>query len=129
MGRSSLRPFATKSVTDFLRDHTEADERILSPRPTAMSVSTGRPNASGFAEFLHLRAKTGPGVHRRYSLSRTHSNPTPSGFAYVHATDSWVATLPSNARLWLDDPMLFELMIRDGLRCGLSHPASILAFE
>ena len=32
----------------------------------------------------------------------------------MHATDSWVATLPTKAKLRLDDPELFELVIRDG---------------
>ena len=113
MGRSSLSPFATRAVTRYMTDQTGVDERILSPRPTAMSVATGRPNASGFADFLHLFAVTGaeyedairylePAVIRRL------------GFAYVHATDSWVATLPTQANLWLNDPELFELVIRDG---------------
>ena len=113
MGRSSLSPFATRAVTRYVTDQTGVDERILSPRPMAMSIATGRPNASGFAELRHLRYRTGaeyedairylePGAIKRL------------GFAYVHAPESWVASLPTKAKLRLDDPELFELVIRDG---------------
>ncbi len=113
MGRSSFDPFANRAVTRYVTDHTGADERILSPHPTVMSVATGRPNASGFAELLHLRGRTGA----EYDDAIRYLEPAAIrrlGFAYVHATDSWVATLPTKANLWLDDPELFEPVIRDG---------------
>ena len=113
MGRSSLRPFATRAVTRYVRDYTGVDERILSPHPTAMSVATGRPNASGFAGLLHLNVQTGP----EYEDAIRYLEPAAIqrlGFDYVHATEAWVATLPSYARHWLDDPLLFKILIRDG---------------
>ena len=113
MGRSSLRPFATKAVTRYVTDHTGVDARILSPHPTEMSIATGRPSASGFAEILHLRESTGA----EYEDALRYLEPAAIsrlGFAYVHATDRWVATLPAKAKLRLDDPELFELVIRDG---------------
>lgn len=113
MGRSSLSPFATRAVTRYVTDHTGVDERILSPHPMAMSVATGRPNASGLAGLLHLIDRTGA----EYEDAIRYLEPAAIrhlGFAYVHATDSWVATLPTIAKLRLDDPELFERVIRDG---------------
>ncbi|MDE2903424.1 MAG: hypothetical protein OXP73_10405 [Chloroflexota bacterium] len=113
MGRSSLRPFATMAVTRYVTDHTGVDERILSPYPAAMSIATGRPNASGFAGLLHLRERTGAA----YEDAIRYLEPAAIrrlGFAYVHATDSWVASLPTKAKLRLNDRDLFELVIRDG---------------
>ena len=76
MGRSSLSPFAAKGVTRYVTDHTGVDERILSPRPMAMSVATGRPNASGICRAPSPERKDGRRVRGRYSLSRTHSDQT-----------------------------------------------------
>ena len=113
MGRSLLTPFATRAVTRYVTDHTGVDARILSPHPTEMSLATGRPNASGFAGLLHLRGRTGA----EYEDAIRYLEPAAIrrlGFAYVHATESWVATLPTEAKVRLDDPELFELVIRDG---------------
>ena len=113
MGRSLLTPFATRAVTRYVTDHTGVDARILSPHPTEMSLATGRPNASGFAGLLHLRGRTGA----EYEDAIRYLEPAAIrrlGFAYVHAPDSWVATLPATAKLRLNDPELFELVIRDG---------------
>lgn len=113
MGRSSVRPFATMAVTRYVTDHTGVDERILSPYPAAMSIATGRPNASGFAGLLHLRERTGA----EYEDAIRYLEPAAIrrlGFAYVHAADRWVANLPTKAKLRLDDPELFQPVIQDG---------------
>ena len=34
-----------------------------------------------------------------------------SGFKYLHAPDEWIATLPTRARQWLEDPRLFEPVV------------------
>ena len=113
LGRTPLTPFASRAITAYVRDHTQADDRILSPRPLAMSVATGRPNASGFSGLLHLIYETGP----EYEDATRFLEPAAIqrlGFAYIHATDSWVATLPANAKRRLNDPKFFRLVIRDG---------------
>ena len=113
LGRTSMTPFASRAITAYVRDHTHVDARILSPLPAAMSIATGRPNASGFAGLLHLINKTGP----EYEDAIRFLEPAAIqrlGFAYVHATDNWVASLPANAKRRLDDPELFELVISDG---------------
>ena len=113
VGRGSLRPFAPKAISAYVRDHTQPDDRILSPQPQLVSVATGRPNASGFAGLLHLNAQTGP----EYEDAIRYLEPAAIqrlGYAYIHATEEWVATLPSYAKRWLDDPELFKLLIRDG---------------
>ena len=36
------------------------------------------------------------------------------GWTYVHATDAWLDGLPPRARRWIEDPALFEPLVRDG---------------
>ena len=113
LGRTSLAPFASEAVASHLRDKTHVDDRVLSPRPLAMSIATGRPSASGLAGLLHLIPETGA----EYEDAIRSLEPAAIkrlGFAYVHATDSWVDTLPTSAKRWLNDPELFELVIADG---------------
>ena len=113
MGRYDLRALASERVAAYIRDHTAINARILSPSPHIMSVATGRSNASGYAGFLHLHPQDGP----QYAEAIRFLEPAAvrrRGFAYVHATDAWVASLPNRAMRWLEDPDLFELLVRDG---------------
>ena len=100
-------------LTGYIQDHTDIEARILSPVPTAMSTATGRPNASGFIQAAHLLYEVGP----EYQDARRYLEPAALkrlGIAYVHATDAWIEGLPDHARGWLDDPELFEILVRDG---------------
>ena len=113
MGRYSPERIPSDRITDWLRENTEVDARVLSPMPHAITVTTGRPNASGFAQFLHPRPATGP----EYLDAIRHLEPAALrrlGFGYIHAPDEWVAALPRRARQWLADLSLFEPLIRDG---------------
>lgn len=60
LGRHAVRPFRSDVMAKFIREHTPPDARVLSPHPSAMTVATGRRNASGFADFLHIIVGTGP---------------------------------------------------------------------
>ncbi len=100
-------------LAGYIQDHTDIEARILSPVPTAMSTATGRPNASGFIQAAHLLYEVGP----EYQDARRYLEPAALkrlGVAYVHATDAWIEGLPDHASGWLDDPELFELLVRDG---------------
>ena len=113
MGRYVLDPFATANFGAHIRTHTKADARILSPNPIAMSIQTGRPSASGFADHVHLFPFTGPD----YEDAIRFLEPTAIRrlrFSYVHATEAWIAGLPGRAQAWLGDPTLFTPVIRDG---------------
>ena len=113
MGRYVLKRFPSDQIAAWLRDHADVDARVLSPVPHAMTVTTGRPNASGFAQFLHPRPATGP----EYLDAIRHLEPDAIrrlGFTYVHAPDDWVAGLPERAKAWLSNPGLFEPLVRDG---------------
>ena len=112
-GRYTLAPLGSERVATYIRAHTANNARILSPDPNAMSVATGRPNASGFSGLLHLKPISGP----EYKDAVRYLEPAAIrrlGFTYVHATDAWIANLPDQAQRWLDDPSLFELLVRDG---------------
>ena len=113
MGRYVVERLASEPVAAYIREHTAANARVLSPSPGTISLATGRPNAAGFVGHLHLFPHSGP-EHLdalRYlepaALRRL-------GIAYVHAPDAWVAELPDRAARWLADPGLFDLLIRDG---------------
>ena len=113
LGRFTSQSFMTERVAAYIRNHTAATDRILSPSPGAMSVTTGRPNAAGFASFPHLFALEGP----EYSDAVRLLDPAAFrqlGFDYVHATDDWLADLPPDALRRLEHPAYFELLIRDG---------------
>jgi hypothetical protein len=113
MGRHTVRTFRSEVVANFIRDQTPPDARILSPTPSAMTVATGRPNASGFASVLHIIVGTGPEYKDAiYSLEPTALRTL--GIDYVHTTESWLDALPDHAVRWLMDPDLFEFIIRDG---------------
>ena len=111
--RVRLDPLLADGVAAYVRSHTAVDARVLSPDAARLTFATGRPNASGFAEHLHLFAMEGPG----YRDAINYLEPAALrrlGIAYVHATDAWVAGLPDRAVRWLADPSFFELLIRDG---------------
>ena len=111
MGRYATNHPVSEPVARYVREHTAVHSRILSPHPYDLSAITGRPNASGFTGFNHLFARTGgefldsirylePAAIRRV------------GFEYLHAPDEWVDSLPDRALHWLQDPRLFEPLVR-----------------
>ena len=112
-GRTAVTPFAAEGVRAYIRDHTAADARIFTPNPSPMSIDVGRPNASGIVGRVHLLQFFGPDyqdVLRFLEPAAARS----LGLQYVHAPESWVASLPDEARRRLNDPRLFELLIREG---------------
>ena len=113
MGRYPLEQFPSDRIADWIRHHVDVDERVLSPTPYAMTIATGRPNASGFADFLHTRPYTGSGyldaIRRLEPLALVRLD-----IKYVHAPDDWAGDLPAEARRWLANPEFFEPLIRDG---------------
>ena len=103
----------SEGVAAYVRDHTAGDARVLSPNPMEMTIVTGRPNASAYAEFVQFVPRFGP----EYLDAIRFLEPSAVqrlGIAYVHVPESWVAGLPAEAKRWLADPRLFELLIRDG---------------
>ena len=113
-GTRSVYPrFTSERVAAYIRSHSGIDARILSPHSTAMSASTGRPSASGFIQAAHLLHEVGP-EHQDAVRYLDPAAVRRLGIGYVHATEAWVARLPDRARAWLDDPRLFDLLIRDG---------------
>ena len=113
LGRLAVERFTSDVVADYIRERTPVDARVLSPHPDAMTIATGRPNASGFANLLHIIVGTGP----EYKDAVRFLEPSAIrqlGIDYVHATDTWIAGLPDRAMHWLNDPELFELLVRDG---------------
>lgn len=108
-------PNLSPAVADYVQDHTPIDARVFTSlkNPWDLSVHTGRPNASGFVGQAYHTYHPGPeqldvlGYLEPSAVRRL-------GIEYVHATDAWVATLPRRAREWLEDPRLFEPLVRDG---------------
>ena len=116
--RESLRygmPEVSPAVVDYVRDHTPVDARIFTSlgNPWNLSVLTGRPNASGFIGHAYHTHHAGP-EHLDVLNYLEPAAMRRLGLEYVHATDSWVATLPRRAQAWLDDARLFEPVVRDG---------------
>lgn len=113
LGRFAMERFKSDIVAEYIRNQTPVDARVLSPHPNEMTIATGRPNASGFANLLHIIVGTGP----EYKDAIRYLEPSAIrqlGFEYVHATDSWMAGLPDRAVQWLNEPTLFDLLVRDG---------------
>ena len=113
MGRHTSRRRIPAPIDTYIRENTSVDTRILSPHPAVMTVATGRPNASGYTQFPHYNYVEGP----EYLDAIRYLEPAAVrrlDYAYLHATDAWIARLPDRAGQWLDDPRLFELLIRDG---------------
>lgn len=112
MGRAAIRPLRSERIATYIRTQTAIDDRVFSPHPHSMTISTGRPNASGFPTLIHLFAVTGA----EYEDARGFLEPTAIqrlGFEYLHATYEWVDSLPDRAQSWLKDPELFEPLVRD----------------
>ena len=113
MGRAVIKPLRSERIAAYIRSQTAIDARVFSPHPHSMTVSTGRPNASGFPTLIHLFAITGAEYEdalRSLEPSAIHR----LGFTYLHASDEWVEGLPSHAQQWLQRRDLFEPLIRDG---------------
>ena len=111
--RYVLAAAVPEAISTFVRDRTSLDSRIFSPHPHQMTAATGRPNASGLVGHLNLLPFNGP----EYDDVLRYLEPGAVdrlGFSYVHANDAWIATLPAHAQRWLNDPALFEPLIRDG---------------
>ncbi|MCY3800349.1 MAG: hypothetical protein OXG46_02095, partial [Chloroflexi bacterium] len=99
-------------IASYIRDNTPVDARVFSPTPYHMTFATGRSNASGAHGIVHYTEFSGPA----YRDVREYLEPAAVrrlGFGYVHAPDSWVAGLPDEAVSRLNDPDLFELLVRD----------------
>ena len=128
VGRYGLDSFATERIATYIRDSTKVDSRVLSPDPITMSIHTGRPSASGFADHVHLFPFTGPD----YEDAIQFLEPTAIRrlrFSFVHATDAWIAGLPSRAQAWLADPTLFRPVIWDGMHTLFRIEPAFLAMN
>ena len=113
MGRAVIKPLRSERIAAYIRNQTAVDARVFSPHPHGMTVSTGRPNASGFPTLIHLFGLTGA----EYEDTLRFLEPAAVrrlGFKYLHAPDIWVEGLPDRAKGWLQNPELFELLVRDG---------------
>lgn len=113
LGRHVVRPFRSNVVAKYIREHTTPDARVLSPHPSAMAVATGRPNATGFADVLHIIVGSGPEYMDAIRFLETAAIRA-LGINYVHTTDGRLGALPEHAVRWLMNPELFEFLIRDG---------------
>ncbi|MCY4114244.1 MAG: hypothetical protein OXG33_09955 [Chloroflexi bacterium] len=118
-GPESARRFQLPAMSERLaariRDHTSGEARVLATTPPYANVflATGRPNAAGLAEQIHLNYVAGP----EYLDAVNYLEPRAFrrlGLDYVHATDAWRADLPDRAVRWLDNPRFFEPLARDG---------------
>lgn len=113
MHRHVLAPSVPESIAAYVREETAINARVYSSHPHQLTAATGRPNASGPVGHLNLLPFDGP----EYVDVRRFLEPGAVqrlGFGYVHATDSWSASLPEYARRWLGDPSYFTLLMRDG---------------
>ena len=104
---------ADDQVITYIRERTPADARIFSPHPSELTLATGRPNAAGFAGYLHYVERVGPEYQDAYRFLEPAAIRR-LGFGYLHATDTWFGGLPDRARAWLNDPRLFDPLVRDG---------------
>ena len=71
MGRAVIKPLRSERIATYIRNQTAVDARVFSPHPHGMTVSTGRPNASGFPTLIHLFGLDRRRVRGRASLPRT----------------------------------------------------------
>lgn len=109
--RYSIAGSVSDDVSRYVRDHTAVDTRVFSSEGNALSIATGRPNASGLRGQIHLR----PYVGEEYGDVVRYLEPEPVqrlGLAYLHGTADWIEGLPEYARRWLDDPLMFERVVR-----------------
>ena len=111
-GRFRLKSLPSDRIANYIRNNTAVDARVFSPYPDSMTYATGRPNASGFAGLVHLKPRDGP----EYRDAFGYLEPAAFrrlGIEYVHAPDQWVEGLPDEAVSRLNDPRLFEFLVRD----------------
>ena len=115
-GRYRL-PGLPDRIAAYIRNHTAVDARVFSPKHPdsphhSVSFATGRPNAAGFVGHIHLFSYDGP---EYLDILRFLEPAAVSrlGIGYVHAPDSWVEGLPDEAVSRLNDPTLFELLVRN----------------
>ncbi|MCY4113935.1 MAG: hypothetical protein OXG33_08360 [Chloroflexi bacterium] len=128
LGRYVARSGMSDRVAAYIRDRTAADARILAPDPIAMSIATGRANASGFTDFIGFSRVRGPeyvDAIRRLEPSAIRR----LGFDYVQATDDWLAYLPPRAAGWIENPNYFEPLLRDGASALFRIRPEFLAIE
>ena len=104
------RPPASSPTSGTTRPSTRASSRRV---PAPLSIATGRPNASGFPEFIHYSRVTGSDYLDAIRLLEPAAIQR-RGWTYVHATDAWLAGLPPRARRWIEDPSFFTPLVRDG---------------
>ena len=110
--RYVLKHLISNRIADYIRSNTAVDARVFSPYGDSITFTTGRPNAVGFPGLVHVNRAQGPD----YRDVLDFLEPTAVrrlGFEYVHAPDVWVEGLPEEAAGRLNDPRLFELLVRD----------------
>lgn len=112
VGRYSTTNPMSDAVRDYIRNQTSIDSRILSPKWTLVTPSTGRLNASGFVRYSHATSASGPNYMDAISFLEPVALRR-MGTTHIHAPNAWSAMLPDRARRWLHNPQLFELLIRD----------------
>lgn len=116
--RRQPMPAMSSRVAAYIRDHTAVDARVLDTSGSLAEFApvrlvTGRPDNWGFDGVIQISQHWGP----EYLDARTYLEPAAFrrlGLTYVYATDAWVTELPAQARGWLADPGLFDLLARDG---------------
>ena len=111
-GRFSVAGGPSDRIAAYIRDKTAPGTGVFSPTPYRMTFATGRSNASGFVGHVHLGTYRGP----EYLDTFRSLEPVAiqrRGFQYIHAPDSWVDSLPDEAVERLNDPNLFQLLVRD----------------
>ncbi len=110
--RYALESLPSDRIAAYIRNNTPVEARVFSPYPNQMTYATGRPNASGFAGHVHLEHAYGPEFQDTLNYLEPRAIAR-LGYEYVHAPDSWVESLPGKAVTRLNDPNLFELLVRD----------------
>ena len=110
--RFVLENLPSNNIADYIRKHTAVDARVFSPYPKQITYATGRPHATGFVGLVHQFRAESP----EYRDVLHYLEPAAVrrlGFEYIHAPDEWVESLPAAAASRLNDPRLFELVVRD----------------
>ena len=110
MGRVELAN-DTGDVVAYIKGHLEADASILSPKPSRISIASGRPAPYGYIGFTQYLGLRGP----EYLDAIEHLDPDAIrrlGVGYVHATPKWVNRLPGRSRDWLQSPEYFKPLVQ-----------------
>ena len=111
--RYMLEDLPSDRIVASVRANAAVNARVFSPNPHQMTYATGRPNASGFAGLVHGLPTHGT-VYRDVLDHLEPAAIQRRAFEYIHAPDEWVESLPDEAVRRLNDPRLFELLVRDG---------------